>query len=305
MTVIIPTAGSQSVTQFVREIDWGVTPTTPTMFELPIESNTLQVNRTTLTDNTLRPDRMGGDVRPGMSKNAGALKFNYRRGDFDDILCNLFQAEWSTNKLTAGKVPISHSAEVGYTDNNQYFLFKALRADKLTIAVKPNSLISTTIDFIGKPAGVPTIISNATVSTPPTDNEPFDSFTGSMKEGGSDFATVTAIDLSFSNNLTESIVLFQDTISGIVSGNLIVTGTLTAQFFDAVLYNKFYNRTNSSLEFTLLDVSGKSHKWSIPKIIYTSGDISPTGPGELSLSLKFHAQYDSTLGSKISITRTV
>ena len=49
----------------------------------------------------------------------------------------------------------------------------------------------------------------------------------------------------------------------------------------------------------------KTHTWTIPKVIYTSGDITPSGPGELSLSLKFTALYNSGTTNKVSIDRTV
>ena len=302
----LPAAGSQTITKIIRELVWGTTPaTTPTFITLPVESNSLQLTKTTLVDNTLRSDRMGGDVRPGMRKVAGDLKFNYRTGDFDDLLANLFQAEWATNNLKPGKTPISHSIETGYTDISQFVIFKGLQANTMSLSVKPDSLISATIGFIGKDQGVFTATTGATTTTAVTGKDAFDSFTGSMTEGGSAIATVTGIDLAYTNNLTESQVLFSNTIGGLLAGNIRLTGTLTAQFLDATLYNKFLSGTSSSLAFTLTGTDSKIHTWTIPKVLYTSGDIAPSGPGELSLSLKFNAQYNSSTTNKVSIDRTV
>lgn len=301
----IGASGSQTKTQAIVETVWGTTPATPTFLQLPIESNTLQLSKTTLTDNTLRFDRMGGDVRGGMKKVDGDIKFNYRRGDFDTLLENLFRGAWTSNVLKAGVTPKYHSIEVGYTDINQFSVFSGLAGDTFTISVKPNSLVSSSMTFMGKSQSAFAGVSYATVSTATTGNEAFDSFTGSMKEGGSSIATVTAIDVTLTNNLSESNVIFSDSRAGITAGNVIVTGTLVAQFLDATLYNKFLNNTSSSLEFTLIDPTGKSHTYLVPKIVYTSGDISPTGPDELTISLKFNSQYDSTTGTKLQITRTI
>jgi hypothetical protein len=298
-------SGSHTKTQGIVEVTWGVTPATPTMLQFPIESNTLQLTKTTLTDNTLRSDRNGGDVRPGAKKLAGDLKFNHRRGDFDLLLANLFQAAWVVNVLKNGKTASSMSIETGYTDIAQYSTITGLQVDSFSLSVKPNSLISATMSFIGKSQTALAGVSAATISTAPTTNEPFDSFTGSMKEGGSTIATVTGIDISIKNNLVGTEVLFDDTIAGITAGNCLIDGTITAQFLDASLYNKFVNNTSTSLEFTLTDVATKSHTFSFPKIVYTAGDISPTGPDSLAISLKFNAQYDSVSASKVTLTRTV
>ena len=302
----LPAAGSQSITKVIREITWGTTPaTTPTFLQLPVESNSLQLSKTTLVDNTLRSDRFGGDVRPGMKKVAGGIKFNYRRGDFDDILSNLLQAEWASNVLKPGKTPISHSIETGYTDISKFILFKGWVANTMALSVKPNGLISCSIDGIAKTPTAPTAVTAATTTTAPGAYEPFDSFNGSITEGGSSIATITGIDINYTNNLTESDVLFSDTIGAIISGNIGITGTLTAQFWDDTLYNKFFNNTASSISFTLADTLTKTHTWAFPKIMYTTGDINPSAPGELSLSMKFNVQYDSSSTNKCSLTRTV
>lgn len=301
----IGASGSNTKTQGIVEVTWGVTPATPTMLVLPVESNTLGLQKGVLTDNTLRSDRNGGDVRPGAKTISGDLKFNYRRGDFDNLLANLFQSAWDTNVLKNGKSPSSMSIETGWTDINQYSTFTGLQVDKMSISVKPNSLIPVTMSLVGKSQSAMSGTTAATTSTAASTNEPFDSFTGSMKEGGSSIATITSLDINFSNNLDPVEVIFADTIAGLASGNFTVEGTLTAQFLDATLYNKFVNSTSSNLEFTLTDAASKSHTFAFPKIVYTSGDINPSDPGQQDITLKFNVQYDSTLGAKCSITRTV
>jgi hypothetical protein len=296
--------GSKTITQYVTEVTAGTLPATPAFKVLPVESNTLKVTAGTLTDNTLRSDRMGGDVIAGAIKVDGDIKFNMRCTEFDDLLANLFMGTWTLNVLKAGSTITTQAIELGYTDIAQYNHFLGLRAASLSFSLKPGALVPATMTFMGLAKsnfGGTTAATSSTMYT----KEPFTSFTGSILEGGSPTAIVTGLDISFSNNLAESLVLFSRNRVGISAGNITVTGTLTAQFLDVVLFNKFINSTSSSLSFTLIDPLGKTHVYAIPKIIYTSADITVSSAAELTLSLAFHAQYDSTSATKITLTRTV
>lgn len=296
--------GSKTITQYITEVTAGTLPATPAMKVLPVESNTLALTTDTLTDNALRGDRMGGDVRPGMLKVDGDLKFNLRCTEFDDLLANMFMGTWTSNVLKAGSTISTQAIELGYTDISQYSQFLGLRASTFSISVKPGALVSCSMSFMGMSQTSMAGTTAAASSTMYT-KEPFDSFTGSILEGGSSIAIVTGIDLNMTNNLEESLVIFNRSRAGISAGNLIVTGTLTAQFQNATLFNKFVNSTSSSIAFTLTDPLTKTHVYSMPKIAYTGADITVGTAGELSLSMPFNAQYDTSTATKISLTRTV
>lgn len=297
--------GSQVQTKYITETTFGVLPATPTMKVLPVTSNTLKLTRGSLVDNTLRGDRMGGDVRMGMHRVDGDLAFNYRYGDFDELLANIFMGEWSAvdDTLKAGSTITSQAIETAYTDIEQFVHYLGLRGASLNISVKPDALIPMTMTFMGVEQSSMTSSSVASATTD-FSYEPFDSFTGSILENGSEIAIVTGIDLTITNNLAESVVVFSDKRDGFVSGNLVVEGTLTAQFIDTTLFNKFKNETGSSLSFTLTDPSSNSHTWSVPNLVYTDADITVPDENELAMSLPFHAQYDATSETKIKITRS-
>jgi hypothetical protein len=294
--------GAKTVSQIIAEVTAGTLPATPAMKVLPLESNTLKLSKGSLTDNSIRGDRMGGDVRPGMNKIDGDIKFNYRCTEFDELLENMFMGAWTTNVLKAASTVKSHAMEIGHTDVNQYSQFLGLRANTLDISAKPGDLIKCTMTFMGMSktdyAGTTAAQSSAMYT-----KEPFDSFNGSIQEGGSASAIITGFDIKMSNNLAESTVLFNANRTGITAGNVSVSGSITAQFIDAVLFNKFKNGTNSAISITLTDPAGKSHTILIPKIVYTDSDLSIANESELTLTLTFNGQYDSTTGTKIQITR--
>ena len=296
--------GAKTITQYITEVTAGTLPATPAMKVLPVESNTLKLSTDTLTDNTLRGDRMGGDTRNGLLKVDGDLKFNLRCAEFDDLLANMFMGTWTTNVLKAGSTVSTQAIELGYTDIAQYSQFLGLRGSTFTMSVKPGALVSCSMGFMGMSQTTMAGTTAAASSTMYT-KEAFDSFTGSILEGGSSSAIITGIDINMTNNLAESLVIFNRNRVGISAGNLGVTGTLTAQFINAAMFNKFINNTSSALVFTLTDPLTKTHVYSMPKIAYTSADITVGTAGELSLSMAFNAQYDSTSATKISLTRTV
>lgn len=298
--------GSQTQTLFIVESQMGVLPTTPTMKVLPVESNTLKMDRGTITDNTLRGDRMGGDVRPGMMTVDGDIKFSHRMTDFDDVLAALFMGSWSTHVLKAANTMQSLAMERGHLDIDQYYQFLGLVPASFDLSLKVGDLVRCSMTFMGIEM---TELDGASASSVITDYtaEPFDTFTGSLKEGGVDCAIVTSLDLKITNNLNPRNVLFKDKRDSISAGNFMASGSATMQFNDATYFNKFYNRTSSKLEFDLIDPVSltKKQTWSIPKIVYTSGDISVPDDKELIVKLDFNAQYDSVSGTKAMITRVV
>lgn len=298
--------GSQTKTQYITEVSYGVLPSTPIMKVLPVESNTLKMTRGALVDNTLRSDRMGGDVRPQMMKVDGDLKWNHRIADFDDILANMFAGSWTSNVLKAAKTQSSTAMEVGYTDIPLYTQFLGLVGSTFDISLKVNDYVKCSMTFMGKEQTALAATSAASSSTNPT-SEPMDTFTGSISEGGAVSAIITSLDIKMTNNCYEKTVLFQDKRVGVGFGNIGVTGTLTAQFLSDVLFMKFFNKTSSSISFDLKDPisATKKQTWTLPKIMYTDADITIPDPNELAIKLDFNAQYDSTSGTKIMITRVV
>lgn len=296
--------GSQVETRYITETSFGVLPTDPAMKMLPVTSNTLKLTRGTLSNDTLRGDRMGGDLRMGMHRVDGDLRFDYCHTEFDELLANMFMGTWADNVLKAGSDISSQVIETGYTNISQYVHYLGLRGASMTISVQPDDKIPVTMTFMGveqSPMGSATV-ADTTISY---SKEPFDSMNGSIKENGATIAIVTGIEMTVTNKLAESLVVFSNKRSGFVAGNLTVEGTLTAQFIDETLFNKFKNETSSSLEFTFNDPSSNSHTWKVPKMIYTDADITVPDENELAMSLPFHAQYDSVTGTKIMITRSV
>ena len=295
-------AGSQLRTCYQVETAYATVPTVPALIKIPVKKNTLDLSTSQLVDDSLRDDRMGGDASAGMRKIGGELEWNHRYGTYDDFLANMLRGTWTNNVLKGGKVVQSMLVEDGHTDIGQYRHFLGLRGASMKISITPDSHVPVSMTFMGKTVSDfsgTSLVASATE----VEHKPFTSFIGSIEEGGGPIAIVTSLEMEINNGTEESVVVFQNEISGTTDGNLLVTSKMTLKFIDDVMYAKFKGRTESSLEFTLTDDDGNSQIWSIPKIVYTGASISKDSPGELSLVLDVNAQYDSVSGTKIFVTR--
>lgn len=289
--------GSSFQFAYVPEVTWGTTPTTPQMLVLPVTKVTGGLSKSTLEDNTLTGSRIKPLPRSGMKTVKLTIEGNLRYGDFDPWIAAACRSTWSTNVTSIGQTVASFTGEKGFTDIVQYMPYTAVTPTKLSISIKPNAIVPITIEVIGKEAAAATATPLDSTPTAISANPPFDSFTGSITEGGSTIAIVTGIDFSLDNQTTGSEVLFVSTITGITDGKGKVTGTISAHFTDVALYNKFVNETTSSIVVTLTDLIGNSLAIAFSSVKYTGGDVDVSGDGPIPLSLPFEA-------TNIQFTRT-
>lgn len=133
-------------------------------------------------------------------------------------------------------------------------------------------------------------------------NPCFDSFTGTLTEGGATLAIVTALDIKVAAVASASNVLFDATSQQISLGTVTVTGTLVVRFVSNALKKKFLNGATTDLSFTL-GVTSKKYRFDMSKVLYT-GATTDSIEGELSQTFPFTAIYDTGDASSIMITRT-
>ncbi len=307
-------AGSESQTTYIEEVNWGVTPvgTADNTTLLPLTGNTLKWSKDPLTDETLRSDRQIQATRTGLKKVSGDLPFAFRFGDFDPFLASALMGTWGAGTalqaLTVGSTEKSFTVEKGFTDVARYHPYTGCVVKTFSLSVKPNAIVTGSFSMIGKdctPSGSPLDATPVAVSG----NEPFDSFTGSIKEGGSGtgdtIAIVTGIDFTLENNSTALEVLMSTSCADIVAGRSNLSGTLSAWFEDATLLAKFFDETESSIIFTLTDPDSNSLTFTLPALKYTGGDPDISGEGPITLPMPFQAYYDSVSGTNFQIERTV
>lgn len=196
-------------------------------------------------------------------------------------------------KVKSGTLQKTFSFERAFLDVAQFALYSGCAIDRLKLSVKPEEIITATLSVVGKDVTLGTV-TNSTSITAAATNSPFDSFTGTLEEGGAAIATIASIELTLANNRKGQMAIGQKTPEFLSDGQLVVTGTATMFFVDEVALNKFLNETESSIDVKLLDLNGTDfHRFRIPRVKYTGGDLDNPADGPVKLTLPFTGLADS------------
>ena len=295
--------GSRHDMAYVAESTFGTTPTTPVFVPIRHTGTTLGLSKDAIESEELRQDRQIAHYRHGNKSVSGDVNIELSYGSFDDLLQATLAGSWASDVLLAGTTRRSFTIERHHSDINKYLRSTGCSFNSMSLSVAPNSMVTGSFSIIGKSFTVAsTAISGATYSSETT-SAPFDSYTGSVNEGGSSVAVVTGIELSIDNGMEALYVVGSDETLLPSIGKSTVTGSITAYFENSLLIDKFISETASSLEFTLTDQAGNSYIFELPNVKYNSGNPEVGGPGAITVSLDFVALYDSGTASQIQITR--
>lgn len=297
--------GAQHSIHYIVESTYGTTPSTPTWTPLPHTGTTLAMTKDAIESEKLRGDRQVEDFRHGNKTISGDVSSELEYSAFDDILEAVLGGTWTTNVLKAGSTRRSYTIERKFADlaTAEYHRYSGCEFNTLSISVSPNSMATCTFGVVGKDLALATSEVASSTYSADVGNTPFDSFTGSISEGGSSIATVTSIDINIENGLEPLFSVGSDTTNQPSIGKSRVTGTLTTYFDSKSLYEKFINETESSLTLVLTDLDGNSYTIDMSTVKYNSGQPDVSGEGSVTVSMDFVALYNSSDVSQIVITR--
>jgi hypothetical protein len=205
--------------------------------------------------------------------------------------------------LRAGTTMQSFTFERAFTDVTEYMVFSGCMVDSLTLSVQQNAMVTGAFGIIGKDMGA---LSGSALDANPTPSlvhSPYDSFSGSLLEGGSAIAVITGIELSLSNALDPAFVLASKAAHTVTAGRSNLTGTVSALFVDDVMMNKFINETETSLILTLGAAGSPRMVFTIPRLKFSGGDAAAADEGRIGISMPFQALYDATEATNLMIAR--
>lgn len=295
------------------EVTYGVTPNAdPAFSDLRHTGTTLALTKDGFQSEELNSDRQIRDFRHGVKAVGGDVSVEFSYGSFDDILEALLGGTWTGEVLKAGTERRSFSLLRHFTDqvaaDKPYHLFAGVEFNTLNLTIPASGIVTGSFGVIGQSLGVLGDLTTLTDTTGPTfgtpaTTKPFDSFTGTITEGGTTIAIVTEISLTLENGLeARNVIGSAETIRPSI-GRSNLTGSITAYFEDATLLEKFINETESEMVFTLVDAAGNSYQFDIPKIKYNGGQPDVSGQGSITINLPFQALYNDADASQLVITR--
>jgi hypothetical protein len=302
---------SRSRLTVAAETAFGVLPTSPVFYDLPMRSHSLALTKERLQGQDIRANRMQNIDRHGHRGVGGSVEVDLRRGDYDLLLESAFFNSFDTNDhLTIGTTPRFLAFEDAALDVTQFRQFSGCLVNTATFNIAPNQMVQTTFDIVGRDM-VQASASLDASPTVPQGFEPFDSYNGVLLEGGigtnDDLCVVSALQFSISNDITPAHVILcegnADRAAQMQFGMATVEGTMTAYYEDATLINKFINETETSLSVTVDDPTGSNgYTFYFPRIKYNGATVPVTGTGSRLIELPFVALMGPTYS--LRLTRT-
>jgi len=300
--------GARHSIGFIPEVTYGTTPTSTPAFQLLRNTSvSLALQKDGLKSEEIRSDYQIFAFRQGAYKIMGDIGIEASYGTYDALLEGLLKSTWNTNVLKAGVTRKSFTFERNFADISDfpYQRFTGCEIDKLSLSLANNAIVKGQFSILGQNMTTAAAIMTGATYPVPTTTPVFDSFTGTITEGGSSIAVVTELQLSIDGGLQGRYVVGSKLSRRPTPGFFNVTGTLTAYFEDSVMLNKFINGTESAIAFTLLDAPGNSLAVNIPRVVYTGAPPDVKGIGPVTLAMPFQALLDATTeNSNIVITRT-
>lgn len=280
-------------------------PGSPTGYVIPINSYSGDVMRQNLVDN---PEIRG-------NRNAAAPVLGNIAVSFGlDVPLHLDAVGWLTKHcigtpVTTGSDPYTHvsksgfsgasigdlppglSMEVGFTDIDQYLQMTGCKIDGMNVSVSPEGVSSFTFNFVG--AGfsreTSTIASGGITSYT---SSALSEFAGTISEGGSPIAYVTAVDFNFSNSHDTSLYTVggAGTLAELPEGPAMATGSITALFQNGTLLDKAINNTESAIE---LGWTSGTHSltFNLDEVVYEPTAPTASGDRGVLITLPFRAYY--------------
>jgi hypothetical protein len=215
---------------------------------------------------------------------------------------SLSGASISSSRLVNGNTMKSYSIEAGHLDVGQYRQYTGMIASKLDLKIGVGSIITGTVDFMGKgmtlaqATGMGTVVASKGYSPANAVRGVFD-----IIEGGSSITATTYIksaDITIDNSLRGQDAVGVLGNAGVAAGTIKASGKLEVYFADQTMYNKFLNNTETSLAIPVQDNAGNGYVFAFPRMKYTAAKVNAGGLDQDNmLSLDFDALMDNTATS--------
>lgn len=296
--------GARSRLATVVESVFGTTPGTPSMKELPFNTHSLDLTKQTVESDEIRSDRMTAIQRHGQKQAAGDIVVDLRNDDFDDLLEAAFLSSFALDVLDIGTTPKFLTIEDGALDVAQYRAFKGMTPSTMTMNIAPNAMVTTTFSMVGKDV----VVAGTELGAPaaPTGGEPYDSFSGSLNEGGAAIAVVTSLSLTLENSFAPAFVVGDQSAPQLEFGRAAVSGQMQVYYEDATLINKFLNETESSVSVTLGNgTAGQGMTILIPRVKYNGAQVPVQNEQSRIITMPFVGLRDAVEGTNLRLTRGV
>lgn len=208
----------------------------------------------------------------------------------------------SSSRLANGTTQRSYTIEREHADITQFFAFRGMVPNKLSLSFKSGSIVDGSFDFMGKDSVRAAV---TTLPGTPIASQSYDimnavSGVGDIYESGVLLSSSTFIQsatVEVNNNLRGQSAIGVLGNAGVASGTVAISGSLDFYLADGALYDKFVNSQNTSLSLRVQDTSGNGYVFWLPKLKLSEAKINAGAINQdVMVSAKFEAIADTANG---------
>ena len=277
-------SGSRQIVQYAPETINGTTPTPFARKSLVFTEITLDAAATKEDSNSILDSRLAQKGSVTGVEYSGDLNSEWRFGVFDDLIAAAAFNNWQADTpvidqdtLTfGGTTRQSFSVLRGYTDINNYHIFRGVHVNTVNISIPEQGLVTIGFGLMGKGRTAASSLPAGTVTTPtltPTFSNVSvgDILIDGVSQVG--VACITAFDFTWDNTMQVQRCLG----AGLDIGALIETmangtGSFTAAWSTgaAANYEKQFTNTTIGLQVFIKDSSNNEYVLTLPKVEITA-----------------------------------
>ena len=302
--------GARSSLAYITETGFGQTPATPTLASLPIKTHSLDLSKERLEGQDIQPDEMPRIDRHGNRSASGSIEVDLRKGDYDEFLESVMRSTFVSDVLKVGTTPKFFTIEDAAEDIGQFRVFTGMTVSQASFNIAPNQMVETTFEMVGQ-NGVQqqSTASTGGPKTPISNNAPFDSYNGDIREGGVTagdiISVVGSIEFSVNRGYAPTFVVGSDFAPQLENGRAVIEGTMSIYYKDSTLIDKFLNEEETEITLTVDDPSkANAYTFYFPRVKYNGSSVPLANPQSRMVEIPFVSLYDQTEDSNLVITRT-
>jgi hypothetical protein len=285
------------------EATFKTTPASGTSIILPYVKESLRMNRNLITSNTIRSSRNPQMPVRGNRDVSGSIEFELAP-QYGLLLKHVFGTTVTTGSYVhtykVGDLPQGMVIEKRFPDLAvpYWFKYNGCKVNSFKVAVKPEGMITGSVDIIGAKE---TLSSGTSFDPNPTDrgHTPFDGFECTLLEGGTSLGIGTEVNFSLDNGLDGNNYVIDGTGErySMPEGFCKVTGNVKCLFDSVAMYNKAVAHTESSLVVTFAKGTGAGTAGNeklifyFDELVFKPSAPAVEGPTGLFVSLDFEAYY--------------
>lgn len=293
----------------IKQSAFGVTPTTGTSTDLRFTGESLAFAINSETSKEIRSDRQVADLIQTGAEASGDIQFELSYGTFDELFAGALGSAWQGAEspvLRNGTTLGFWSIEQGFTDINQFILYKDMAPNSLSLEFAVEAIATGSIGFMGTTAtrsGASMVPAAAQQNT----NEVMNTVAGFadlMIDDNAYPCGISKISLTTNAGLRAQKGLGMLGACSLNAGTFSVTGEIVAYFQDGTFFDKYVGNQPVSLSWNMSDSAGNTYQFRLPRVKFSDAKVNAGGlDQDVELTLPFQATLDPSSGCTIQITR--